>query len=111
MSAVQSVTENATGFIKEERQLALTDFVQHAETEPSENPVHVISMIPGIRDLGVWIDKIDYYSRKNGLRIKAAPVYAGRTNTIKFIMRLGARHRDLEILCSLLSIRLLYPNA
>jgi hypothetical protein len=99
------------GFTSDEAQLPPTSFVLEARTEPSADPVHVISMIPGIRDLGIWIDQLDFHSRRNALRIGAEPVALGRINSLRFLSRLGARTRELETLAQLLKIRLLHPTA
>ena len=89
----------------------LTDFVLIAETEPSQEPVHVISLIPGIRDIGIWTNNLDFYSKENGLRIAAFQVDLGRVNTLCFLLRIGARKREREALIQLLRARILYPAA
>jgi hypothetical protein len=108
---ITSAPASARDFIGDETALRPADFVLDAQAEPSADPVHVISMIPGIRDLGIWIDQLDFHSRRNALRIGAEPVALGRINSIRFLSRLGSRTRELETLAQLLKIRLLYPAA
>jgi hypothetical protein len=79
--------------------------------ELSARPSHVISMIPGIRDLGIWANQLDYISASNGLRVEAKAVVLHRVNTLRFLLRLGARQRESDVLEQLNRIKHLYPDA
>ena len=111
MDTAPNVPVPAVDFVEAEKSLFPAALIENFEEEPSENPVHVISMIPGIRDVGVFVDRLEFYSRENALRIKAEPVKPSRVNSMLFLSRIGASRRELEVLADLLRIRLLYPDA
>ncbi len=102
--------ESLHGFTSDIAQ-PLTDFVLSADVKLSDKPAHVISMIPGIRDIGMWTNNLDYYSDENDLRIAALQVDLGRISSLFFLLRIGARRRERETLIQLLRNQLLYPNA
>lgn len=92
-------------------ELVSTDFVDHEEVELGRQPAHVITMLHGIRDSGIWALDLQHTARKSGLNVLALSVSYGWVGAFPFLLRLGARSIERRVLEDLNAVYLAYPDA
>lgn len=102
-------TDCNADFIFETVEIAPTDFVDHDEVELDDEPAHVITMLHGIRDNGIWALDLQYHSRKNGLKVVIQPVSYGWLGAFPFLLRIGATSIESRVLSEMKRILDRYP--
>jgi hypothetical protein len=102
---------NTSDYKFKTKELTPTAFVEHDEVELDEQPAHVVTMLHGIRDHGIWALDLQHHSRKHGLKILIQPVSYGWLGALPFLLRIGAKGIEEKVLGELDRIFELYPGA
>jgi hypothetical protein len=104
-------TQLGSDFSFETPELTPTAFVEHVEVELGERPTHVITMLHGIRDHGIWALDLQYHSRRNGLKVLIQPVSYGWLGAFPFLLRIGAHKIEAQVQKEFCEIFERYPDA
>jgi hypothetical protein len=103
--------EEMAGFNSASVELPQTDFVVHDEVQIGGKPTHVITVLPGIRDSGLWATKLQYEARKKGLNVLILPAHSSDVGKFDFLLRRNFTEIEKLTLKELENIRFLYPKA
>src|ERR1051326_1228611 len=90
-------SESSDGFTSDIANLVATPFVEQDDIDVGARPAHVITVLHGIRDPGIWALDLRYHSRKNGLGVHIEPISYGWLGSFLFLSRIGARTLERRV--------------